>query len=340
MKPRAFAWLLMCVAVSVHADTFTVTRTDDPLPDGCVQGDCSLREAMEAAGANDAFGPADTIVLGAGTHAMVRGDLPEVRQHLDVVGAGAAQTRVESDAQLFVQSATSAARVLQLRGMTLAAVTQYEVAAGAFPQGSLVLDGVAVLAGSTQAAGEASLHMIDSDIADTIFCNTSGSCLIEDSVLPELNVNPADDDARPEITIRRSLVDGDLAPSGNTTNIYVHHGTLLIEDSTLTHLDNGMFFWNPDVSLIMRRSHYVDNHGPIKTELANDMVIEYSVFEGNLGETRVRVKFRDHSIAASGRRGNHESKRHEMAPSPGRRCRVRFHFLRLSRRRPDRLDAR
>jgi len=40
-------------ALDARATTFTVTRTDDPSPDDCLPGDCSLREATLAANAND-----------------------------------------------------------------------------------------------------------------------------------------------------------------------------------------------------------------------------------------------------------------------------------------------
>lgn len=47
----------------MSASTFTVTRADDPSPNGCLAGDCSLREAVIAANANPG---ADTIVFNAG----------------------------------------------------------------------------------------------------------------------------------------------------------------------------------------------------------------------------------------------------------------------------------
>jgi hypothetical protein len=45
------------------ADTYTPTRFDDPSPDGCKQGDCSLREAVIAANAHSGT---DVIVLRGG----------------------------------------------------------------------------------------------------------------------------------------------------------------------------------------------------------------------------------------------------------------------------------
>jgi len=47
----------------MSATTYTVTRADDPAPNGCVVGDCSLREAIIDSNANPG---ADTIVFNAG----------------------------------------------------------------------------------------------------------------------------------------------------------------------------------------------------------------------------------------------------------------------------------
>ncbi|MEW6264345.1 MAG: CSLREA domain-containing protein [Thermodesulfobacteriota bacterium] len=76
----------------VQADTFTVTRTDDPVPDGCRTNDCSLREAVIAANAS----PGSTIVLQALTYNLSRigagedlgwqGDL-DVLQDLTISGS-------------------------------------------------------------------------------------------------------------------------------------------------------------------------------------------------------------------------------------------------------------
>jgi predicted outer membrane repeat protein len=50
---------------AAQAATFTVTRQDDPVPDGCKANDCSLREAVIAA---DDTAAEDTIILPAGNH--------------------------------------------------------------------------------------------------------------------------------------------------------------------------------------------------------------------------------------------------------------------------------
>ncbi|MEM9530300.1 MAG: choice-of-anchor Q domain-containing protein [Pseudomonadota bacterium] len=64
---RIFVFLAGLGSLSAQAATFTPTRFDDPPPDGCAVGDCSLREAVIDA---DQTTDSDTIVLGAGTYAI------------------------------------------------------------------------------------------------------------------------------------------------------------------------------------------------------------------------------------------------------------------------------
>lgn len=68
--------VLLVAAVAVPAspaaaDDLVVTRIDDPVPDGCAPGDCSLREAVIAANADP--GP-DTILLPATLTLSIEGD--------------------------------------------------------------------------------------------------------------------------------------------------------------------------------------------------------------------------------------------------------------------------
>jgi len=48
----AFAALLLLAGQCAVAETLVVTRDDDPVPNGCLPGDCSLREAIAGANAN------------------------------------------------------------------------------------------------------------------------------------------------------------------------------------------------------------------------------------------------------------------------------------------------
>ncbi|HLF57826.1 MAG TPA: hypothetical protein VI942_13375, partial [Thermoanaerobaculia bacterium] len=80
-----------------------VTRYDDPVPNGCLPTDCSLREAVIAANADPDF---DVIRLSAGDYlltlagtgedAAADGDL-DLLESVDVVGLAPALTRLVGD---------------------------------------------------------------------------------------------------------------------------------------------------------------------------------------------------------------------------------------------------
>ena len=56
-----YSILITClVSLSLGATEFQVSRTDDPLPNGCGEFDCSLREAVIAANNNPGL---DTVIL-------------------------------------------------------------------------------------------------------------------------------------------------------------------------------------------------------------------------------------------------------------------------------------
>lgn len=83
-----------------NAATLSVTRADDPPPNGCKAGDCSLREAIIAANTSP---DADLITLPAGTYRLtitgnesagLKGDL-DIRSSLTISGAGAAETIID-----------------------------------------------------------------------------------------------------------------------------------------------------------------------------------------------------------------------------------------------------
>ena len=64
---KSLSGLLAAIVLTstAHAATFNVTRMDDPAPDGCNVNDCSLREAVIAAGQTVAK---DIIMLPAGVY--------------------------------------------------------------------------------------------------------------------------------------------------------------------------------------------------------------------------------------------------------------------------------
>ena len=80
--------LLLGPATVAGAETYRVTRTDDPTPGPCLQEDCSLREAAKAA--NASVGVPDVIIVPASVehYAIELGRL-ELGDQVEVQGAGA-----------------------------------------------------------------------------------------------------------------------------------------------------------------------------------------------------------------------------------------------------------
>jgi CSLREA domain-containing protein len=91
------------VSYASGSQTFTVTRNDDPAPNGCQPNDCSLREAILAA--NDTV-DADTITVpamhiplsieGTGEDAGQTGDL-DITHDVTINGAGPDNTIIDAD---------------------------------------------------------------------------------------------------------------------------------------------------------------------------------------------------------------------------------------------------
>ena len=109
IRPAAALALALAAAPLAAAD-FTVTRLDDPAPDACLPGDCSLREALIAA--NALSGP-DLILLGAGLHQVSRtGEPPPeapvssgplfTQEDVEIRGLGPDQTQVQGSLGLSV----------------------------------------------------------------------------------------------------------------------------------------------------------------------------------------------------------------------------------------------
>ena len=86
-------WLALAGALAPHAAaaTFAVTRTDDPAPDACAPSDCSLREAVLAAGPGDVVqvpaGHYRLSIPGAGEDVGATGDL-DLKKNVTIAGAG------------------------------------------------------------------------------------------------------------------------------------------------------------------------------------------------------------------------------------------------------------
>lgn len=89
--------------VVAQTSPFTVTREDDPAPDGCNVGDCSLREAIIAANGHAGEDLIDVLagtyiltIAGAGENFSATGDL-DITDDITIMGAGAAVTVIDGN---------------------------------------------------------------------------------------------------------------------------------------------------------------------------------------------------------------------------------------------------
>jgi hypothetical protein len=92
--------LLLCAAASASAETYTVTRTDDPTTGPCEPGDCSLREALTAS--NNSTTVDDVVILPAAAAPYLIQDesftLP-IADEVEIRGAGAKETVIKGNAE-------------------------------------------------------------------------------------------------------------------------------------------------------------------------------------------------------------------------------------------------
>lgn len=113
---------IVAISQAVSAATITVTTTSDtPAP-----GECSLREALEAANTDTAVGscaagsgPGDTVMVPAGNYVFSTASELNVLDDTDVTGAGAASTTIDANglSRVFsVRNSTSTIEGLTITG--------------------------------------------------------------------------------------------------------------------------------------------------------------------------------------------------------------------------------
>ena len=289
MDIRLAPALLTLVCMSAQAETFVVTRFDDPLPDGCLPADCSLREATEAAAQNDAFAGDDRVQLAAGTYTLIRGELSmgSRDQVLEIAGAGSSATHVSSDASLFSNWRD---HTLRVRGLEFATTAGLAFSTSARMEDSyLRLDDVVVPLGggyvsvSGQDGFDATLEIHDSTINDGVHCDTGvGTCLLVNTRFSSLYVNPSVGPG-PTIEMTGSTLDGSLDPNDTLTGLVIHESSgITIANSTITHTDVGMHAaGTPPLTIRLDRVTYAENEAPFRFGNNADIAILDSVFRDN-----------------------------------------------------------
>jgi CSLREA domain-containing protein len=98
---------LLLSAATASAQTYTVTRTDDPVPGACESGDCSLREALMAANGTTTVDDVVVLPASAAPYLIQYEELTlPISDDVEIRGAGADQTVVKGDGKELVFTIT------------------------------------------------------------------------------------------------------------------------------------------------------------------------------------------------------------------------------------------
>jgi CSLREA domain-containing protein len=262
------------------AATYMVTRTDDPAPNGCNAGDCSLREAVLAA--NSSAG-ADEIHLPVGSLSFSGAQL-DVDDDVDILGAGIDQTTLVNSLQtlLHVDGARLALTALAFDGPPLgddpsSAISAVNAAAVVLRSVRMPIVGgfVTITAGSGP-----TLDIRDGDIDIAIVSSSNGSVEVSDSVLGMLLINQGDVD----VHVQRTLFGGEPPAVFGAGLGLMTTGDVLIENTEFSNASQGIIV-QASVPSSMRfvNLDYHDSSGPLRVITPSFFTIENSQFHDNTG---------------------------------------------------------
>ena len=298
---------------AVRAASYTVTRFDDPMPDGCSPTDCSLREAVIAANASP---NADTIILPAGTYVLTLGgfDAAAAVGDLDItgpvtlIGQGPEQTIIDASAinDRVIEAHPGADVTISGMSIINGSVSTTNGGGVACYQAALTLENAVVRlnsAGSRDGGGlyarECTVTLSATQVVSNV-ANNGGGIYGRESTLALAHSTVAHNDA---------------ARSGG--GIYGRESTLALAHSTVAHNDaarpgggvyglgtaaslsystlfgntaragGGLFIWGTGASVTVANSLVAENEadrgggGLVVSDDALWLTIENSTFSGN-----------------------------------------------------------
>jgi CSLREA domain-containing protein len=244
---------------------FVVTRTDDPAPDGCAVGDCSLREAIIAANATEA---ADTITLPGGTYALTRagaaedaastGDL-DITRDLTINASGPTSPIIDAgglDRVIHARDASFTGITVAINGVVLQHGAVADSGGGVFVASAVTLrlhnsvvqanqstgnDG----GGGIYVQGSAELALTNSSVVNNVATSHNGGGIKNNNLL----------------TVTNSTI------SGNTTvgqggGIYNNSGTASLANATIANNEGsaGGLANAPGATLAIKNTLIATNH--------------------------------------------------------------------------------
>lgn len=278
-RRRMLAWLVLMLALPLaHAATLVVTRNDDPIADGCLAGDCSLREAVIAANAN---ADSDLIQVPIGTFSLL--DTLTVSNPVQIYGSADGTTKVDGDGDDPAFSIVDAVSVklahLTIRSHGAHAVDSDKLADTIFEFVTIpdvdsqvwVIDGF---------GGTGSLDIRASEIHSYIDCGALRECRIIDSSIQRLQVGNGFD-SQTRLVIERTTIDGDLAGIVVQTN-----DDVLITDSTIRNTNIGLqILAGTPASVLLDHLDYSANYGPVLVSVPTAITVVDGEFASNVRDT-------------------------------------------------------
>lgn len=278
------AFLLAGSCLTAHAGppaTFVVTRFDDPTPNGCQVGDCSLREAVTDANVHHYQ---DTVQLAAGTYTLTRTLV--ARNSVSLVGAGATSTRIVASTSLnpLLQLDESLPMLFEAFDLSLDARGGFELKGKA--DSCVYLDRVALPNVSSKVwiseAHGCSTSVKNTESNGSLVISGAVDAIVTDSRFAKLTVLQTDPDHATNYgtTIKRVTVDG-TGYTGSGVRIG-SLGDVVLEDVTIRNTRYGLWFDEATPSLIIDRLHYLENSEPLEITRSAQALIRDSAFVQNV----------------------------------------------------------
>jgi CSLREA domain-containing protein len=274
----AFAMLTMMFGLASPAraaDTWTVNSLNDPGDGTCDASECTLREAVAAAGVGDTI------------HISANGTIPLASQiditiPLSIVGPGAANLTLSGSNAVRVLNVNSPSAPINISGLTIAngyiSGTAVNDGAGLYNLGMLTLDGVLVQSNtSTGVNGGGGIY------------NGSKATLTITNSTFSVNASPNRGGAIANygsLTVTNSTFSGNIASNGSGGGIFTF-GTLNVNNSTFSgnsSTANGSGIYNGIATLTLRNSIVANGFGSA-IDCYNGAFTKVPITAGNLIES-------------------------------------------------------
>lgn len=267
-----FTALLLAVAPPLAAETFTVTRADDPLPPQCLPDDCSLRGAVMAAAITPG---ADLVLMPQGTFTLARYPLP-VSGTLTVRGAGATRTSiVGTSADVAITAGALSELTLEGLRFTTGATTAIEVTDGRLALRDVDLPNTSNNVVVREESLSAALVVEASQLALVGCIGNTVACTLADSEVATFGIIGA----QAALDARRILSVG----NGASTGIHIaSNARARIVDSIVSGHAVPLEVAASGADVRVERTRFVGNAGPMRGDGGGMVWLEDVEFRDNV----------------------------------------------------------